>query len=74
MRNFVSILIGLFFLSQYAFTNPDRDLTFASATRYETRKGNVVDTYFNHKVSSPYRWLENYDAEEVMEWVHYRYM
>ncbi len=35
----------------------------------ETRKGNVVDTYFDTQVADPYRWLEDDMSDETAEWV-----
>lgn len=35
----------------------------------ETKKGDVVDTYFDTQVSDPYRWLEDDMSDETAEWV-----
>ena len=35
----------------------------------ETRKGDVVDTYFETEVADPYRWLEDDRSAETEEWV-----
>lgn len=35
----------------------------------ETKKGSVVDTYFNTKIADPYRWLEDDKSLETGAWV-----
>ncbi|MFY8275153.1 prolyl oligopeptidase family serine peptidase [Pseudoalteromonas sp. SSDWG2] len=44
-------------LSEQQFTYP------------QTRKGEVVDTYFEQTVADPYRWLEDDMSEETAKWV-----
>ncbi|MEZ5046339.1 MAG: prolyl oligopeptidase family serine peptidase [Chitinophagaceae bacterium] len=34
-----------------------------------SKKGNVVDTYFGQQVEDPYRWLEDDNSPETMNWV-----
>ena len=35
----------------------------------DTKKGDVVDTYFGAKVADPYRWLEDDRSEATEKWV-----
>ncbi len=35
----------------------------------ETKKGETIDTYFDAKVSDPYRWLEDDKSAETAAWV-----
>ncbi|MEA9413881.1 prolyl oligopeptidase family serine peptidase [Flavobacterium sp. PL02] len=42
----------------------------SNAIKYpETKKGETVDTYFDVKVSDPYRWLEDDKSAETAAWV-----
>mgnify|MGYP006162549761 CR=1 FL=1 len=41
-----------------------------TVTYPHTRTINQVDNYFGTKVSDPYRWLEDLDSEEVLDWAH----
>ncbi|AOV09260.1 prolyl oligopeptidase family serine peptidase [Sporosarcina ureilytica] len=36
------------------------------------RKDNVVDDFFGVQVADPYRWLENENLQETMEWTDYQ--
>ncbi|MFC2101064.1 prolyl oligopeptidase family protein [Bacteroidota bacterium] len=36
----------------------------------ETKKGDVVDKYFGKKIADPYRWLEDDNSKETIEWVN----
>lgn len=42
----------------------------ASLNYPETKKGNVVDTYFGEQVADPYRWLEDDMSAETAKWVN----
>lgn len=35
----------------------------------ETKKGDVIDTYFSSEVADPYRWLEDDFSDETKAWV-----
>lgn len=41
---------------------------FGKLTYPETRRGAVVDDFFGEAVADPYRWLEDADDPEVLEW------
>lgn len=44
--------------------------TMTAQTRYPvTKKGTQTDDYFSHKISDPYRWLENDTAKDTEGWV-----
>ena len=41
---------------------------FGKLTYPQTRRGDVVDDFFGEAVADPYRWLEEADDPEVLEW------
>lgn len=41
---------------------------FGKLTYPDTRKGDVVDDFFGATVADPYRWLEDAEDPEVLEW------
>lgn len=57
-------LIYISCISMILFSCSERHLKYP-----ETRKDNIVDNYFGTKVLDPYRWLEDDQSEETMEWV-----
>ncbi|MDI6402852.1 prolyl oligopeptidase family serine peptidase, partial [Balneolaceae bacterium ANBcel3] len=36
----------------------------------ETKKSDVIDTYFDTEVADPYRWLEDDLSEDTKSWIH----
>jgi len=48
---------------------PNAEQEKTQLTYPNTRKGDVVDNYFETKVSDPYRWLEDDMSEETAAWV-----
>jgi prolyl oligopeptidase len=50
-------------------TMPAFDNQVSTIEYPKTRKGEVVDTYFDTQVADPYRWLEDDMSEETGEWV-----
>jgi prolyl oligopeptidase len=34
----------------------------------QTKKGEVVDTYFGTQVNDPYRWMEDDRSDETASW------
>lgn len=47
----------------------EQEASTQSMSYPETRKGDVVDTYFGTEVADPYRWLEDDRSEETENWV-----
>ncbi|KPV95913.1 Prolyl endopeptidase [Pseudoalteromonas sp. P1-9] len=50
-------------------TKAEQTVTQAALTYPETKKGEVVDTYFDTQVADPYRWLEDDMSDETAQWV-----
>ena len=56
--------------SSSATTNTQvKDQKAQSVTYPETKKGEVVDVYFDQKVADPYRWLEDDMSSDTADWV-----
>lgn len=47
----------------------EKEANTQSMSYPDTRKGDVVDTYFGTEVADPYRWLEDDRSEETESWV-----
>lgn len=47
----------------------DTQTAQTNLTYPETRKGDVVDTYFGRQIADPYRWLEDDRSAETGAWV-----
>lgn len=82
MRKFrftlLALLVAAFTLSTISLSTPlhrasaqkNGDGGSGSPLTYpETKKVDVVDTYFGTKVADPYRWLEDDKSSEVEAWV-----
>ncbi|MFY8352198.1 prolyl oligopeptidase family serine peptidase [Pseudoalteromonas sp. SSM20] len=47
----------------------EQTVTQTALTYPKTKKGDVVDTYFETQVADPYRWLEDDMSDETAQWV-----
>jgi len=61
-----SIMLSLCALAFFSCKNTKN---INNVTYPETRKGDIVDTYFDTQVPDPYRWLEDDKSEETAQWV-----
>src|SRR5690606_27047687 len=62
-------LIPLFlFFCVFSGNSQSKNQTI-SVTYPETKKDNIVDTYFGVEVKDPYRWLEDDRSAETAAWV-----
>ncbi|UZO81745.1 prolyl oligopeptidase family serine peptidase [Aquimarina sp. ERC-38] len=64
MKNSFFTFSLILFLSFVMNAQQNKSLSYP-----ETKKGNVVDTYFNTEVEDPYRWLEDDRSPETEAWV-----
>ena len=67
------VMLGLGFLLSACLENGDRqkngELQVGFSVYAETRKGEVIDHYFDMPVADPYRWLEDDMSLETGAWV-----
>jgi prolyl oligopeptidase len=52
-----------------SMNKPDKQFLLKTDVYPKTKIGDVVDTYFDVKVSDPYRWLEGDLSDETANWV-----
>ncbi|NMM41495.1 prolyl oligopeptidase family serine peptidase [Pseudoalteromonas arctica] len=71
-----AVLVALWGCSEstsISTTNPNNaaaPMTASQSITYpETKKGTVVDQYFDEKVADPYRWLEDDMSSDTAKWV-----
>ena len=65
----ILLLSGVLASTLAACSNNTSDDNVTAISYPVTQKGEVVDTYFDHKVADPYRWLEDDRSEETAAWV-----
>jgi len=65
-KNNILVSVAMLSLALFSCTNTKESETVIYP---ETKKGDVVDTYFDTQVPDPYRWLEDDMSEETAEWV-----
>ena len=67
MPNYLRQVTPLFILGLLTMSYATKQNTI---TYPQTRTINQVDNYFGTTVSDPYRWLEDLDSKEVLNWAH----
>lgn len=67
MPNYLRQVTPLFILGLLSMSYATKQNTI---TYPQTRTINQVDNYFGTTVSDPYRWLEDLDSKEVLNWAH----
>ncbi|WP_255493619.1 prolyl oligopeptidase family protein [Myroides sp. WP-1] len=65
-KSFMTLLVATLIIS---CKNEGAKEQVADIQYPETKKGEVVDTYFEVEVADPYRWLEDDRSEETAAWV-----
>jgi prolyl oligopeptidase len=66
MKKFEYLLLPL---AALFFTSCENSKQSETNKYPETKKGDIVDTYFGTSVPDPYRWLEDDMSQETKEWV-----
>ncbi len=62
-------LLPMFVMAALVSCKNDKPEEVAQITYPETKKGDMVDTYFETEINDPYRWLEDDRSAETAEWV-----
>ncbi|MCG8408832.1 MAG: prolyl oligopeptidase family serine peptidase [Phycisphaerales bacterium] len=68
LKSFAFTSVTLFFVSGILLAEPSKK-SDASLAYPKTKKVEVVDTIHGVKISDPYRWLEDDNAEDTKSWV-----
>ena len=67
---FILLIMSFLFFQCASYKTTQKGVEMDIKISYpETRKEIVVDTIFGEEIPDPYRWLEDFESEEVQEWV-----